>query len=213
MATETENTSSVMTGLKEMLKRQEDESIINRKNKVTWDESKQFVYVVDGKIALRAVEDKIIVLLDKFRTGYECKICGGDGLGRLCAACRETPGYDRFGQVCRYCNGKPDIALGGDCLACKGRGSLVVVPESSKALPTSGIIVSVGPKCEYRRVGDRILFGAHVGYFLPFKGNVRLRTMREYEPLADIFMLDASDDSVLQDFIQIDEAIDNRGDL
>lgn len=208
-----EQTSVTMEGLKEMLQRQERESIINRKERVTWDSEKQYVYVVQGKIALRAVEDKIIVLLDKFKTGYECKSCGGDGLGRLCMVCRETPGYDRFGQPCKHCFGKPAMFLGGNCPTCKGRGSLVVVPESSKAMPTSGIIVSVGPKCNYRKVGDRVLFGAHIGYFLPFKGNVRLRTMREYEPLADIFMLDEQSEETLQDFIQFEDPIDNSGEL
>lgn len=205
--------TNFMDGLKEMLERQEKESLINRKASVTWDESKQYVYVVQGKIALQAVEDKIIVLLDRFKTGYECKLCDGDGLGRLCATCRENPGYDRFGQPCKTCFGKPDVFLGGNCQYCKGKGSLVVIPESSKALPTSGIIVSVGPKCEYRKVGQRVLFGAHIGYFLPFKGNVRLRTMREYEPLANIFMLDDSTEEVLQDFLEYEDPIDNTGAL
>ena len=213
MSTEITSPNSTMSGLREILERQERESIINRKEKVTWDESKQYVYVVQGKIALRAVEDKIIVLLDKFKTGYECVMCGGDGLGRLCRACRDTPGKDRWAQVCRVCSGVPTQWLGKDCPTCQGNGSLIIVPENSKALPTSGIIVSVGPKCTYRKVGDRVLFGAHVGYSLPFKGNVRLRTMREYEPMADIFMLDEGDDATLQDFIQFDNPIDNSSPL
>ena len=202
--------SVVNSGLKELIERQEKDSVINRKNKVTWDAEKSFVYVVDGKIALKAAEDKIIVLLDKFKTGYECTMCGGDGAGRVCEDCNKTPGLSRLGSVCKSCNGVPDRFVGKDCPACNGRGSSIIVPESSKALPTSGIIVSVGPKCQERKVGQRVLFGAHVGYFLPFKGNVRLRTMREYEPLADIFMVDDNDEKVLGDFLHFEEQMDNN---
>jgi hypothetical protein len=196
-------------GLRDLISRQEKESIVNRRANVTWDKDKNYVFVIQGKIALRAVEDKIIVLLDRFKTGYECTTCGGDGLGRPCRDCLANPGYNRFGSTCTTCNGTPNTYVGSDCPVCKGRGSSIIVPESAKALPTSGIIVSVGPKCSYRQVGERVLFGAHVGYFLPFKGNVRLRTMREYEPLADIFMLDNKSEDVLHDFLQYEEPMDN----
>jgi hypothetical protein len=199
----------VNAGLREILNRQEKESTINRRANVTWNPENNYVFVIQGKIALRAVEDKIIVLLDRFKTGYECLLCGGDGMGRACRDCSTNPGLNRFGSTCTSCNGDYNKHVGIDCPACKGRGSSIIVPESTKALPTSGIIVSVGPKCEYRKVGERVLFGAHVGYFLPFKGNVRLRTMREYEPMADIFMLDESGEDSLHDFLQYEDPIDN----
>jgi hypothetical protein len=61
-------------------------------------------------------------------------------------------------------------------------------------------------------VGERVVFGAHVGFFLPFKGNVRLRMMREYEPLCLLYMLD-TDTKVLGDFLQVDENPNNEGEL
>ena len=208
MALIQDHNPAINSGLRDLIERQERESVINRKQNVSWDAEKNYVYVVQGKIALKAAEDKIIVLLDKFKTGYECKLCGGDGLGRVCADCNGT-GKNRLDGVCRSCSGIPDRFVDKDCPNCAGRGSSIIIPESSKALPTSGIIVSVGPKCEHRKVGQRVLFGAHVGYFLPFKGNIRLRTMREYEPLADIFMVDNNDERVLGDFLQFDEPVDN----
>ena len=43
------------------------------------------VFVVQGRIALEAVEDKIIIMLDPFRTGFECKLCDGSGIAEsLC---------------------------------------------------------------------------------------------------------------------------------
>lgn len=166
------------------------------------------VFVVQGRIALESVEDKIIIMLDPFRTGFECKICDGTGIEPQCLC---KTGLDRFDQPCKRCGGNPNTFLGKECRTCKGIGSLLVIPESAKSLPTSGRIVSMGPKCEkmpffqrsswfrkgwwfYRKtvkeIGQRYLFGVHVGYFLPFKGNILLRCMREHEILCRIYSLD-----------------------
>jgi len=177
------------------------------------DEEKNLVLVVEGKIALQATEDKILVLLDKFRSGYECSMCGGDGAGRRCIDCKN--GVNSRGFKCKICDGNPDRWLGSSCPQCKGKGSTIIIPDSAKALPTSGTIVSIGPACTKRKVGERVIFGAHVGFFLPFKGNVRLRMMREYEPLCLLYMLDegSEGEKVLGDFLQIDESPYNQGEL
>jgi co-chaperonin GroES (HSP10) len=174
------------------------------------DEEHNKVLVVGGKIALQATEDKIIILLDKFKSGYECAMCGGTGDGRRCIDC--TDGINARGFTCKICEGNPDRWIGKRCPQCKGKGSTIIIPDSAKALPTSGTIVSVGPSCTKRKVGERVVFGAHVGFFLPFKGNVRLRMMREYEPLCLLYMLD-TDTKVLGDFLQVDETPDNQGDI
>ena len=67
---------------------------------------------------------------------------------------------------------------------------MLVIPESAKSLPTSGRVVSKGPQCTKVNIGERYLFGVHVGYFLPFKGNILLRCMREHEILCRIYSLD-----------------------
>jgi hypothetical protein len=79
------------------------------------------------------------------------------------------------------------------------------MPENARAIPTSGVIVSTGPNCQTRKVGERVLFGAHTGYFLPFKGNAKIRAMREDEPLCLIHAIDNS--KTLGDFLQVDEYI------
>ena len=152
------------------------------------------VFVVQGRIALEAVEDKIIIMLDPFKTGFECKVCDGTGVERRCDC---VTGLDRFQQACKKCGGNPDAFVGKECRSCKGIGSLLVIPESAKSLPTSGRIVSMGPNCKkdasgksIMEIGQRYLFGVHVGYFLPFKGNILLRCMREHEILCRIYSLD-----------------------
>jgi hypothetical protein len=154
-----------------------------------------------GRIGLEATHDKIIVKLDPFRSGYECKTCGGSGIERACDC---GDGKNRLGGTCKLCGGEPTKYAGQTCRVCKGVGSSIILPESAKALPTSGRIVSTGPECKVRRVGERVLFGAHTGYALPFKGNVILRCMREYEPLCKIHAIEK--DIAMGDFMSIEES-------
>ena len=162
------------------------------------------IFVVAGKIGLEAIEDKIIILIDKFKSGYECKDCNETGFFASCECERNGhAGENRLGGTCRYCNGRYAELRGQDCKACKGTGSTIVVPENAKAIPTSGIIVSIGPECKVRKIGERVLFGAHTGYYLPFKGNAKLRCMREDEPLCKILAIDNT--VTMGDFIQIED--------
>src|ERR1700744_1774011 len=166
--------------------------------------SKNIVFTVANKIAVEAVEDKIIVRLDEFRSGFECKTCGGSGIEPPCG-CNGT-GKNRLGGTCKDCGGEPDRYVGQDCRACKGIGSKLVLPDSAKTLPSSGRIVSCGPDAHTRKVGERVLFGVHTGYFLPFKGNVKLRIMRETEVLCKIYMLAPEKEALaLGDFLTVEE--------
>lgn len=168
------------------------------------------VFVVAGKLALEAIENKILILIDKFRSGYECKDCNETGIFVSCECERNgTPGkfVTRLGEKpCPYCDGYYEQRRGFSCKACKGTGSTLVMPENARAIPTSGVIVSVGPLCSVRKIAERVLFGAHTGYYLPFKGNAKIRCMREDEPLCLIHALDNNEQ--LGDFLQIDEHID-----
>lgn len=206
--------STYTEGLGELVARHDKENRERSSINYQVDEEKNLVLVVGGKIALRAIEDKIIVMLDKFKSGYECSLCGGTGDGKKCIDC--VNGVNARGFKCKTCEGDPNRFIGKNCPQCKGRGSSVIIPDSAKALPTSGTIVSIGPECRKRKIGQRVVFGAHVGFFLPFKGNVRLRMMREYEPLCELFLLETDEkekDKVLGDFLQVDEQPDNSGDL
>ncbi len=54
------------------------------------------------------------------------------------------------------------------------------------------------------KYGERVLFGAHTGYYLPFKGNAKIRCMREDEPLCLMHAVDSMEQN-LGDFLQIEE--------
>lgn len=189
--------------------------------------------IVDGQnvvelqnlgISLMAVEDKIIVMFDDYKSGYECKDCKGAGLITGCVTCDNT-GKDRFKQECKACRGAGD-KFKRQCPTCKGKGGILVIPETAKSLPTTGVVVSMGPDTpamkliqSYRdlidteafqkemilkrlkeipiRLGARVIFGPHVGTLIPFKGNIKLKIMRVHEPLAVLF----GKDTASRDFI------------
>src|SRR5271154_5095467 len=97
------------------------------------------VFVVAGKIALEAVENKILILIDKFRSGYDCKDCNETGIYASCECERRgTPGRiisGKFDKVCPYCEGSETIRntrRGSACSTCKGTGSTLVMPENAR---------------------------------------------------------------------------------
>jgi hypothetical protein len=162
------------------------------------------IFIIQGKLGLEAIEDKILILIDKFRSGYECKDCAESGTYISCECERAGhPGQNRLGGLCKYCNGSYSTRKGKSCISCNGTGTTLIMPENARAIPTSGIIVSVGPLCKTRKVGERVLFGAHTGYYLPFKGNAKIRVMREDEPMCKILAI--GNNEVIGDFLQIDE--------
>jgi co-chaperonin GroES (HSP10) len=75
------------------------------------------------------------------------------------------------------------------CNACEGRGALLILPETSKNLPTTGVVVSMGEATtpEARRIlhkvplnytiGDRILFGPYAGNMIPTKAGLLFKIL------------------------------------
>lgn len=168
-------------------------------------EEDNVIFVIAGQIGLEAIEDKIILLLDPFKSGYECKDCDGTGTYKACECLRagRELGVNVNGRSCSFRDACSRQVVGSTCNTCKGHGSTLVLPEKAKSMPTTGVIVSIGPHCKIRKIGERMLFGAHTGYALPFKGNARLRCMREDEPLCKIYAIDST--MSLGDFISIEE--------
>ena len=175
------------------------------------------IEIVNLKIQLEATEDKILVLVDQYKSGYECENCGG------------------IGKV------KSPVVEGAlkDCEDCGGKGSLLVIPEISKSLPTLGTVVSLGPKCQWSmrqadyidqfsdspshpprlsfsesnssrniliRPGAKVLFQPHVGTLIPFKGNIRIKAMREHEPLCVVYGSEVDS----KDFLDFDTPFEQR---
>jgi hypothetical protein len=162
------------------------------------------IFIIGGKLGLEAIENKILILIDKFKSGYECKDCNETGVYIACECTRRgTFGLKESGKSCHYVEACSRQVPGQTCKTCNGTGSTLKIPDTARAIPTSGVIVSVGPAVTKRKIGERVLFGAHTGYFLPFKGNAKIRCMREDEPLCLIFALDTKEQ--LGEFLQIDE--------
>ncbi|SRR6266567_960034 len=132
-----------------------------------------------------AMHEKILVSIDIFKSGYECKECKGKGK-------IET----KVGREAVF------VA----CAACHGRGALIVLPETSKNLPTTGIVVSMGTVAKEKasfKVGDRILFGAYAGTMIPTKIGLMFKYMDWY--LGVVKIEGASDLSAFDFILQADE--------
>jgi co-chaperonin GroES (HSP10) len=167
-----------------------------------------FPYVFEG------LGEKIIVSIDVFKSGYECKAC--KGLKKIETHCRcedegGRPGYRysntdldalmdsgldqsiisaRQQMACSQCLGDyPSFRLTRICSVCKGIGATLILPETSKNLPTTGVVVSMGQACsnEWRAaqnkpplgfaIGDRILFGPYAGNMVPTKAGILFKIM------------------------------------
>jgi co-chaperonin GroES (HSP10) len=187
------------------------EIVLDKSNKVSFP---GFPYKFE------ALGEKIIVSIDIFKSGYECKECGGKGKITVKCHCElgEHSGLKysaeelmtisnslgievakaREALVCPECNGDyVSMRKQGPCPACKGIGHIVIIPETSKNLPTTGVVVSMGASCltdtydksRYIRdamgairplgfdIGDRILFGPYAGSMIPTRAGLMFKVI------------------------------------
>lgn len=164
------------------------------------------ITTLSGPFILEALETRLIIHEDKYKTGYECKECSGDGylVNHECPMCvgrDKIKGYEDIkpdtneGVPCRLCNtgrGMWDINSGHGfrtCDACEGKGAWIVVPQQSERRPTSGVIHSVGPGVvnPKLRPGVRVLYTIFAGTAIDFKGRGVCRIMHENEIMGIIY--------------------------
>ena len=135
-----------------------------------------------------AIGEKILVSLDQFKSGYECKTCKGKGKVKS----RLTENL----VVCPTCNGS-EVKEGG-----------IIIPDTAKMLANSGVVVSMGKKaqelCTEYKLGDRVLFSSHAGNFIPTRAGVAFKYMDWYQPIAKV---DGAEDLASFDFIMLEETI------
>ena len=191
---------------------------------ITIDPEDNTVQVPGYPYILESLGDKVLLAMDRYLSGYECKTCKGVGRIKSQCACESTdrPGfkYDtatmenfddpniieaRSTMVCTKCFGHYLSKRKDDpCPDCLGKGGLLVVPESSKTLPTTGVVVSVGPDVKDKRIkpGVRLLTGAYVGTMVPIKGGVlRFKCIREHESQ---LMISGGEELAAFDFIEVE---------
>lgn len=114
-----------------------------------------------GKLSFEAFGDRILVQEDDFKSGYECRTCGGTGISPL----------------------NPNMR----CKDCEGNGATIIIPDIGQRRPTTGRIVSIGPEVRHLRVGQSVMFSNFAGHAtdLTRAGKpVVLRTLHESEILA-----------------------------
>lgn len=143
-----------------------------------------------GGVKFAAWGDRVLILEDEFRSGYECAACGGSGKAP-CGDCRGTGAHFR-GEVRIKCSHCENGAV--TCPECAGKGGLIVAPEVSQRRPTTGEIASVGPG-HYQngifipttvKVGQRVMYSNFAGYVVDLTRagrKVSIRILHETEIL------------------------------
>jgi hypothetical protein len=167
--------------------------------------------------------DKILVSVDIFKSGYECKECKGVGRIKSHCSCEDSfrPGY-RYSFVgidaegvyseaqkqmkCKECGGDYiEKRVDEVCKACNGTGALLHIPDTGKMMPTTGVIVSVGSEVKNPLLKNqtRVLFGAYTGVMIPTKApGIVFKVLRDIEVLC---IIKGGEEMAAFDFILADK--------
>lgn len=148
--------------------------------------------IIKDTEALRAIGHRILVLEDEFKSGYECKDCGGTGhTDLICLHCKGSTfwkGKEDNGP-CPDCEvGTSGIrkSLGFElCPTCKGRSGMIIVPDDAKRRPCTGVILSKGSEVTEFTVGSRVLYTNYTGTDFEILGGVKLRIMLDHDVMAE----------------------------
>ena len=138
-----------------------------------------------GNLKFRALGDRVIIVEDEFRTGYECHVCGGSGKAP-CGDCSGLGTYLR-GQVTLKCAHCTNGAV--TCPECNGKGGLIIAPETAQRRPTTGKVVSAGSTCEVLRPGQGVMYSNFAGYVVDLARagkTITLRILHETEVLCEM---------------------------
>ena len=137
-----------------------------------------------GVVCFKARGDRVIVLEDSFRSGYDCTTCYGTGKV-ACTDCDNGKSRVNAQIQCKTCSGETTH----QCPDCKGKGALIYIPEKSQRRPTVGKLVSVGEKVLTFHVGQKVMYGSYAGHEvnLEDKGkSVNIRILHDTEILCEV---------------------------
>ena len=210
---------SLLESGKEMVER--EVIATQTKNTVIINDGSNTCTIPGYPYGFEAKGDRIMVSVDIFKSGYECKSCKGTGKLEVKCECENTdrPGYkyDSEGvniEPLRRVNTKCPSCAGDylskrqslECPDCKGKGATLWIPDQSKILPTTGVIVSMGTKVDKDldlKLHDRVLFSAYVGQMVPTRApGVAFKIIRDIEVLCKIT---GGGDLSSFDFVTIDK--------
>jgi hypothetical protein len=138
-----------------------------------------FLELPDLALVIEALSDKVVVVLDAFKSGYECPQCKGTGKMRSTVV----------EGVLRTCD------------KCDGKGATIIIPQRARSIATTGVVVSIGPDVDKIKLHKRVICTPHSGVALPMKGNIEIKIYHQHEPLAYLHNLntDGSRDEYMLD--------------
>lgn len=181
--------------------------------------NENFLELPELNVAFEAIGNKVVVLLDRYTSGYECPKCKGMTKVIRTVRCKcdpvdyspqkhNPPGTrNRHGAPCEDCNGDYEskrIREEIDCPVCKGKGGNIIIPDSAKSLPTTGVILSKGPDVTRLKLHRRIIATPFSGVFMPMKGNARIKVYTEMEPLCYLHNM-KKDGTVVDNMVNMEQ--------
>jgi co-chaperonin GroES (HSP10) len=146
---------------------------------IATDFSENIIWV--GAAGFEAHADRLIILQDDYRSGFECKTCLDEGKRTVngkevstisCEECKGSGRRLKAGNAsltvkCSDCEGEGWKI----CPDCGGKGGAIVIPEKEKGKPTTGTIVSIGPEVQYAwKRGDKCIYPSFAGHAYDLEG-------------------------------------------
>jgi co-chaperonin GroES (HSP10) len=145
-------------------------------------------------MALEALQNKVCVIQDEFRSGNECKRCGGvtSSMGleeKTTITCEDCGGTGMRTEIkkCPNCDGGRIV-----CPDCNGKGGLIVTPESSKTRPNTGRVYSVGPDVKIIKVGDYVMYTNFAGTGFNIKDCGQIVILSEQEIVGRLYAVESA---------------------
>ena len=148
-----------------------------------------------GALEMEAHGDRILVVEDEFRSGYECQDCLGKRKIKspeiewlICDSCGGTGKSPvALNARCSQCNGAGKLLCG----TCHGKGGVLAVPDASERRPTTGVVVSTGPKVSANITrGESVIYTSFSGHVydleLPGDDTIVIRVIQESDILAKV---------------------------
>lgn len=158
--------------------------------------------------------DEIVVKVDRFSDEATCRECKGSGHSEsTCPECGGLKGnwFDTAGnkdnrstadrtvlsfvhcQACRAAQyGDPIPRSTGKvpCKSCKGQGqamgeSSIAISTEYEDVPTTGIVLAIGPQCKRIDRGERVMFARFCGQEYEYEGR-KYRIMKENYPMGKV---------------------------
>jgi co-chaperonin GroES (HSP10) len=147
-----------------------------------------------GALTMEAFNDRLLVIEDEFRSGYECPDCVGK---------KKIKSPELEELVCENCDGsgKSVISKEARCSACRGlgrticktclgKGGVIVVAQASERRPTTGTVVSTGDKVQHAKRGESVIYTSFSGHVydleLPGGETIVIRVIQESDILAKV---------------------------